>query len=191
MFHNSRSYSGFNLFNKFYSSYKHLKIRQKNEYLFSLKSIGHRDFPSKSLFAVTFLILCLTFSTMMLGVYLSSIHQGYSCKTWPLCPNGFNFPPEEYFYEHYHRFFVLILSLSLFSFTIYSLAKVRNRNLSVKLSIASILLGSQIILGWAVIATKLQPIIVASHLSTGIALFGILVVTLVSLQHHHYRVIKS
>jgi cytochrome c oxidase assembly protein subunit 15 len=74
---------------------------------------------------------------------------------------------------------------------VYSFAKVRNRNLSVKLSIASILLGSQIILGWAVIATKLQPIIVASHLSTGIALFGILVVTLVSLHHHHHHVVKS
>ena len=150
-----------------------------------MKSIGHKDFPSKSLFIVTFMILCLTFSTMILGVYLSSIHQGYSCKTWPLCPNGFNFPPEEYFYEHFHRFFVLLLALSLFSFTAYCLAKVRNRSLSVKLSVASILLVSQIILGWAVITTKLQPIIVASHLSTGIALFGILVVTLISLHHHH------
>jgi len=77
----------------------------------------------------------------------------------------------------------LILAISLFSFTIISIIKLRNRNLSIKLSIASILLISQIILGWAVIATKLQPIIVASHLSTGIALFGILVVTLISLQH--------
>lgn len=152
-----------------------------------MKNIVHKDFPSKSLFVVTFVILCLTFSTMILGVYLSSIHQGYSCKTWPLCPNGFNFPPDEYFYEHYHRFSVLILALSLFSFTAYSLFQVRNRNLSVKLSIASILLISQIILGWAVITTKLQPIIVASHLSTGIALFGILVVTLISLNHHHHH----
>jgi cytochrome c oxidase assembly protein subunit 15 len=120
---------------------------------------------------------------MIVGVYLSSIHQGYSCKTWPLCPNGFGFPPKEYFYEHFHRFLGLILAISLFSFTIISIIKLRNRNLSIKLSIASILLISQIILGWAVIATKLQPIIVASHLSTGIALFGILVVTLISLQH--------
>ncbi|WP_186433970.1 COX15/CtaA family protein [Candidatus Nitrosocosmicus arcticus] len=120
---------------------------------------------------------------MILGVYLSSIHQGYSCKTWPLCPNGFSFPPEEYFYEHFHRFLGLILALSLFSFTAYSFIKVRNRNLSIKLSIASTLLVSQIIIGWAVIATKLQPIVVASHLSTGIALFGILIVTLISLHH--------
>jgi heme A synthase len=148
-----------------------------------LKSIGQDVFPSKSLFVVTFMILSLTFSIMIVGVYLSSIHQGYSCKTWPLCPNGFGFPPKEYFYEHFHRFLGLILAISLFSFTIISIIKLRNRNLSIKLSIASILLISQIILGWAVIATKLQPIIVASHLSTGIALFGILVVTLISLQH--------
>ena len=148
-----------------------------------MKSIGQDVFPSKSLFVATFMILSLTFSIMIVGVYLSSIHQGYSCKTWPLCPNGFGFPPKEYFYEHFHRFLGLILAISLFSFTIISIIKLRNRNLSIKLSIASILLISQIILGWAVIATKLQPIIVASHLSTGIALFGILVVTLISLQH--------
>ena len=141
-----------------------------------MKSIGQAGFPSKSLFVVTFMILSLTFSIMIIGVYLSSIHQGYSCKTWPLCPNGFGFPPKEYFYEHFHRFLGLILALSLFSFTAFSFIKIRNRSLSIKLSIASTLLVSQIILGWAVIATKLQPIVVASHLSTGIALFGILVV---------------
>lgn len=148
-----------------------------------MKSIGRNGFPSKSLFVVTFMILSLTFSIMIIGVYLSSIHQGFSCQTWPLCPNGFDFPPEEYFYEHFHRFLGLILSLSLFSFTAFSVVRVRNRNLSIKLSIASTLLVLQIILGWAVIATKLQPIVVASHLSTGITLFGILVVTLISLQH--------
>jgi len=129
------------------------------------------------------MILSLTFSIMIVGVYLSSIHQGYSCKTWPLCPNGFGFPPKEYFYEHFHRFLGLILAISLFSFTAFSVIKLRNRNFSIKLLIASTLLVSQIILGWAVIATKLQPLVVASHLSTGIALFGILVVTLISLQH--------
>ena len=148
-----------------------------------MKSIGQGGFPSKSLFVVTFIILSLTFSIMIVGVYLSSIHQGYSCKTWPLCPNGFGFPPKEYFYEHFHRFLGLILAISLFSFTAFSVIKLRNKNFSIKLSIASTLLLSQIILGWAVIATKLQPIVVASHLSTGIALFGILVVTLISLQH--------
>lgn len=148
-----------------------------------MKSIGQDGFPSKLLFVVTFMILGLTFSIMIIGVYLSSIHQGYSCKTWPLCPNGFGFPPEEYFYEHFHRFLALVLAVSLFSFTVFSFIKIRNRNLSIKLSIASTLLSAQIILGWAVIATKLQPIVVASHLSTGIALFGILVVTLISLQH--------
>ena len=102
-----------------------------------MKSIGQDGFPSKSLFVVTFIILSLTFSIMIVGVYLSSIHQGYSCKTWPLCPNGFGFPPKEYFYEHFHRFLGLILALSLFSFTAFSLVKIRNRNFSIKLSIAS------------------------------------------------------
>ena len=148
-----------------------------------MKSIGQAGFPSKPLFVVTFMVLSLTFSIMIICVYLSSIHQGYSCKTWPLCPNGFGFPPKEYFYEHFHRFLGLVLAISLVSFTAFSFVKLRDRSFSIKLSIASTLLASQIILGWAVIATKLQPIVVASHLSTGIALFGILVVTLISLQH--------
>lgn len=148
-----------------------------------MKSSGQSIFPDKLLFVITFTIIVITFAVMILGAYLSSIHQGYSCQTWPLCPNGFSFPPEEYFYEHFHRFLVLVLSISLFSFTTYSLIKIRNRNLSIKLSLASALLIAQIILGWIMIETKLNPVVVASHLATAIALFGILMVILISLNH--------
>lgn len=120
---------------------------------------------------------------MLIGVYITSSHQGLSCLTWPLCPNGFNFPSPKYFYEHFHRFLVLIITISLFSFTTFSVKKIPNKNVKIKLIIASILLGTQIILGWLVIFTKLNPIVVASHLSTAVALFGIILITLLSVHN--------
>ncbi len=146
--------------------------------------IGKTRFPAKKLFIVTLIIIGITYSVMMLGVYLSSIHQGLSCLTWPLCPNGLDFPPPKYFYEHLHRTLVLVLMISLFSLAAYSFAKLNNKNFKIKLGLASALLVGQVLLGWVMIVTKLQPLVVASHLATGIAFFGILIVTLISLHHH-------
>ena len=61
--------------------------------------------------------------------------------------------------------------ISLFSFTGYSFIKLSNKSLRIKLSLASGLLITQILIGWIMIVTKLQPIVVASHLATGIAFF--------------------
>lgn len=117
---------------------------------------------------------------MLIGVYITSSHQGLSCLTWPLCPNGFDFPPPKYFFEHVHRSIVLILAVTLFSFTIYSVKTLSNKGIKLKLILASVILSVQIILGWFVIYTQLNPIVVASHLSTAVALFGIIFVTLLS-----------
>jgi heme A synthase len=117
---------------------------------------------------------------MLIGVYITSSHQGLSCLTWPLCPNGFDFPPPKYFFEHVHRSIVLILAVTLFSFTIYSVKTLSNNGIKLKLILASVILFVQIILGWFVIYTQLNPIVVASHLSTAVALFGIIFVTLLS-----------
>jgi cytochrome c oxidase assembly protein subunit 15 len=117
---------------------------------------------------------------MLIGVYITSSHQGLSCLTWPLCPNGFDFPPPKYFFEHVHRSIVLILAVTLFSFTIYSVKTLSNNGIKLKLILASVILSAQIILGWFVIYTQLNPIVVASHLSTAVALFGIIFVTLLS-----------
>jgi cytochrome c oxidase assembly protein subunit 15 len=117
---------------------------------------------------------------MLIGVYITSSHQGLSCLTWPLCPNGFDFPPPKYFFEHVHRSIVLILAVTLFLFTIYSVKTLSNKGIKLKLILASVILSVQIILGWFVIYTQLNPIIVASHLSTAVALFGIIFVTLLS-----------
>lgn len=150
---------------------------------FILKSLGQTRNPTRYLFIITLAIIGLTYSIMLLGVYLSSIHQGLSCLTWPLCPNGIDFPPPKYFYEHFHRTLVFVLLVTLISFTIIAHVKLKNHNLRVKLTIASGLLITQIIMGWFMIYSKLHPLVVAGHLATGIAFFGILIVTLLSLYH--------
>ena len=48
------------------------------------------------------------------------------------------------------------------------------------MTIASIILTTQIALGWLVINSKLHPIVVATHLSTAVALFGIVLIALLS-----------
>jgi cytochrome c oxidase assembly protein subunit 15 len=75
---------------------------------------------------------------------------------------------------------VLVVAIVLYSFTVYSCFKIVNKNFRVKLVIASLLLSTQIILGWVMIQTSLNPIVVATHLSTAVALFGVLVVALIS-----------
>ena len=137
-------------------------------------------FPSFPIFTIIFAILGLIYSLMLIGVYITSSHQGLSCLTWPLCPNGFDFPPPKYFFEHVHRSLVLILSIVLFSFTIVSIKMISNKGIRIKMIIASSLLIIQIILGWLVIYSKLNPIVVASHLSTAVALFGMVFVSLLS-----------
>jgi heme A synthase len=42
---------------------------------------------------LSFLSLSLVFTIMIVGAYFSASGQGLSCPDWPLCPNGFNFPP--------------------------------------------------------------------------------------------------
>lgn len=145
------------------------------------------ELSKKSLFVITFCILGLIYSIMLVGVYITSSHQGLSCLTWPLCPNGFGLPDAKHFFEHYHRTLVLVLMVTVFSFTATAILKTKNRKLKRKLILVSVLLIIQINLGWIMIATKLNPLVVASHLSTAVALFGIVLITLISL----YKEIKD
>jgi len=135
---------------------------------------------------VLFVILGLIFSVMLVGVFITASHQGLSCLTWPLCPNGFDLPPPKYLYEHIHRSLIFILVITLFSFTFFSLKKIQNRKFLTKLIVASIILTTQIALGWLVINSRLHPIVVATHLSTAVALFGIILIALLSV-HNEFR----
>jgi cytochrome c oxidase assembly protein subunit 15 len=52
--------------------------------------------------------------------------------------------------------------------------------------VASIILTTQLALGWLVINSRLHPIVVATHLSTAVALFGIILIALLSV-HNDFR----
>ncbi len=120
---------------------------------------------------LSFCALAMLYSVMLVGVYISSSNQGLSCPDWPLCPNGFGLPSETHFFEHYHRVMVVITAGLIFATAIYSFKRFKPAQKTA--IIATIIISVQIILGMLVVNTRLEPIIVATHLSTGILLFAV------------------
>jgi cytochrome c oxidase assembly protein subunit 15 len=114
---------------------------------------------------------------MLIGVYISSLNRGVTCPDWPLCPNGFAFPPEKFFYEHFHRLVAIVAAI----FTGISLIFIRKSfwklNRLVVIIVTSLIIV-QIIMGIFVVSSKLYPIIVAIHLSTAVTIFSLIFVLL-------------
>jgi cytochrome c oxidase assembly protein subunit 15 len=117
----------------------------------------------------------MLYSVMLLGVYITSSHQGLSCTEWPLCPNGFGLPSEKHFFEHYHRVMVIIAASLIYATAAYAAKNARTARKTA--IIAAIVVSVQIVLGMLVVNTKLQPLLVATHLSTGILLFAMTLMT--------------
>ena len=112
---------------------------------------------------------------MLIGVYITSSHQGLSCPDWPLCPNGFAPPAEKHFFEHYHRILVVITAVVIYTTAAYA---VKNTHPARKTAlIAALIVSVQITIGMLVVLTKLQAVLVAIHLSTGILLFAMMLLT--------------
>lgn len=122
------------------------------------------------------------YSVMLIGVYISSSHQGLTCTDWPLCPNGFGAPSEKHFFEHYHRVLVAITAALIYSTAAYSFRK--SAPAKKPAIIAGIIMSVQIVLGFLVVNTSLQPVIVATHLSTGILLFAMTLMAFLSSYRH-------
>lgn len=124
-----------------------------------------------------FISLSLIYATMLIGVYISSLNRGVTCPDWPLCPNGFAFPPEKFFYEHFHRLVAIVAAI----FTGISLIFIRKSfwklNNLVVIIVTSLIIA-QIIMGIFVVTSKLNPIIVAIHLSTAVTIFSLVFVLL-------------
>jgi heme A synthase len=124
---------------------------------------------------LSFSALAMLYAVMLVGVYITSSHQGLSCSEWPLCPNGFGLPSEKYFFEHYHRVMVVITAGLIFATAAYSFKKFKPARKSA--IIAAIVVSVQIIFGMLVVTTDLEPFLVATHLSTGILLFAMTLLT--------------
>ena len=120
----------------------------------------------------------MLYSLMLVGVYITASHQRLSCPGWPLCPNGFGPPSEKEFFEHYHRLMVVFVAGLIYINTAYSIKhKLPSRGTAV---ISSTMVTVQITLGMFVVSTQLEPFIVASHLSAGILLFAMVLMTFLS-----------
>jgi len=124
---------------------------------------------------LSFSALIMLYSVMLIGVYITSSHQGLSCTEWPLCPNGFGLPTEKHFFEHYHRVMVVIAASLIYATAAYAAKDARTARKTA--IIAAIVVSVQIVLGMLVVNTKLDPLLVATHLSTGILLFAMTLMT--------------
>ncbi len=118
----------------------------------------------------------LVYTTMILGVYLSSVHQSLSCPEWPLCPNGFLMPPEpSYIVEYFHRVFVVITAGTIYATLVFACVKIREmQHLTV---VAALIVSLQILIGALVVTSGLDTMLVSIHLPIGVALFGITLLT--------------
>src|SRR5690554_8170321 len=100
---------------------------------------------------LSFAAMAVLYSVMLVGVYISSSHQGLTCPDWPLCPNGFGLPSERHFFEHYHRVLVLITTGLIYATAIYSAMKATPARKTA--IIAAIVMSVQIVFGFFVANT--------------------------------------
>jgi cytochrome c oxidase assembly protein subunit 15 len=130
----------------------------------------------KSIIVLAFASIALVFSTMIVGVYFSGQEQGIACTDWPLCPNGlFSAPSEEYFVEYVHR-----LLAAVTAGVVYATAAIvpsRARKAKRAAAIAAVIITAQLGLGYLTATTDLHPLVVATHLSTGITAIAFTLLT--------------
>jgi heme A synthase len=109
---------------------------------------------------------------MVVGRYLSSTinEQGLVCSGWPLCPNGLGVPEAGYAIEYVHRLLAVISSGLVYATALAVPSSLRKAKLAS--IIAAAVMSVQIILGYLTVISDLYPIVVASHLSSGIAIIA-------------------
>lgn len=122
---------------------------------------------------LAFVSIGLVYSTMLIGVFLSSgplTEKGIVCTEWPLCPNGFGAPEDRYLVEYVHRVVAAVTAAVVYA-TAVIVPSAARRAKKVSL-IAAGLVSLQILIGFLTVITTLHPLVVASHLSTGVTLFA-------------------
>jgi heme A synthase len=131
----------------------------------------------KSIIVLSFISIALVFSTMLVGRYLSSTinERGLGCPDWPLCPNQFGLPEDGYLIEYIHRVLAVVASGLVYATAIVVPSSLRNAKLAS--IIAAIVISVQIILGYLTVTTRLYPLVVATHLSTGITVIAFSLIT--------------
>ena len=135
------------------------------------------DVPLKrSAIIMAFVSIGLVFSTMIVGVYFSGQERGVACTEWPLCPNGlFAAPEEPYVIEYVHR--VLAAITACFVYGTALIVPSRAKKAKRAAIIAAVIISAQLGLGYLTATTSLHPLVVATHLSTGITAIAFTLLT--------------
>jgi heme a synthase len=111
-------------------------------------------------------LIFLTFDLMILGAAVRAMDAGLTCPDWPMC---FGRVVPEYhlgvYLEFIHRSIAGILGILFTASFIFVLVKKPYRHLRLAMSVAFMLLLSQIIMGGLTVLKLLAPGIVTLHLS--------------------------
>ena len=124
--------------------------------------------------------LCVLFSLMFMGGYVSSSGVGLSCPDWPLCPHGL-VPSTEFLIEYTHRTIAASTGLLVLLSTVFVLRS-KNSVRSTRLFsiIAAAAVVGQIALGATVITEKLHAVLVTAHLGLGLILYSSLIFVVIN-----------
>ena len=130
----------------------------------------------KNLKSLSIITSAAVFCLISLGGIVRVTDSGLGCPDWPLC-HGKIIPPFEFhvIIEYSHRLLALIVSCLVVAVTICVFRlPVHNNGLRKMILVSWVLLGIQILLGGMTVLTELRPELIALHLATAQAFFGVL-----------------
>lgn len=124
-------------------------------------------------YKISLFLSILIFLNLLYGPLVRATGSGLACPDWPFC-FGKIFPTFDFqiFMEVSHRYYSGFLGLILLGLTIWTFAdKILRKEFGIYLSLAVLLLISQINLGRLTVTLKLDPTSVNLHLLNAIAFF--------------------
>ena len=125
------------------------------------------------------------YSTIVVGGTVRSMGAGLACPDWPLCHGAVvpNLADPHIAVEYTHRLVAALTSLFLFVGMVLALLWFRHEVRLVTLSVMTVsVLVTQVTVGALTITSRLDPLVVTTHLALGTATFGFsLILAIVSL----------
>ena len=139
------------------------------------------------LLKLSFATLCVLFTLIFVGGYVSASGAGLSCPKWPLCPTGL-VPSTEFIIEYFHRSLAATTSLLVIATMVFTLkTKIAPKQMKLASVVASGAAIGQITLGAIVILQQLHALLVTIHLGLGLVLFAMTLLTVI----YAYRLSSS